>query len=140
MAPRGPLQRLRQLCLALPECVEKETWEIPTFRVRNKIFAMFTENRERDGRAALWCKALPGVQETLVGADPERFYKPPYVGPNGWLGVRLDKDVDWDEIAGFLDDAYRMTAPKRLLSHPAGATIAPAAKARKTKSKRQPVR
>ncbi len=136
MPRKNPLEKLRKLCLALPESAEKETWEIPTFRVRDKIFAMFTEDTRGDGRVSVWCKALPGVQETLVGADPKRFYKPPYVGPNGWIGIHLNGEVDWEEVAGFIEDAYRMTAPKKLQTrmdqHPDGtATAAVAAKAKR---------
>lgn len=106
-----PLDRLREVCLALPEASEKETWGEPTFRVRDKIFAMQAGG---DGRMALWCKAPPGAQEVLVGSDPERFFVPPYVGHNGWVGVRLDTEVDWDEVADLVQESYCMTAPKRL--------------------------
>ena len=99
----------------LPETTEKEAWGAPTFRVRNKLFVHYHDNHHGDGRVALWCKAPPGVQETLVAADPRRFFVPPYVGPSGWLGVRLDlDDVDWEQIGELLEEAWRMTAPKRL--------------------------
>jgi hypothetical protein len=103
--------RLRHICLALPEAMEKETWGDPTFRIRDKIFAMA---KFGDGRASVWCKAPPGVQAILVGADPDRFFKPPYVGPSGWIGIRLDVEVDWEELEGMVEESYRMTAPKRL--------------------------
>jgi len=116
-ARADPLVRLRQICLALPEATEKIAWGEPTFRVgATKMFAMFTDNHHGDGRVALWCKAPPGVQEMLVGAAPQRFYVPPYVGHKGWIGVRLDLEVDWIEIADLVEDAYRMTAPKRLVA------------------------
>lgn len=111
-----PLERLRKICLALPQATEKEAWGMPTFRVRDKIFVMFEFNHHDSGRIALWCKALPGVQQALTGSDPERFFAPPYVGPKGWVGVRLDVEVDWDEVAGLVEQGYRMTAPKRLAS------------------------
>jgi hypothetical protein len=63
---------------------------------------------------AIWCKAPPGVQEIVVGAEPTRFFVPPYVGHKGWVGVRLDGKVDWDEVGDFLRDGYRLSAPKRL--------------------------
>jgi hypothetical protein len=63
---------------------------------------------------AFWCAAPPGAQELLLNGDPEHFFRPPYVGHRGWLGVRLDVDVDWDEIAGLVRDAYRTVAPRRL--------------------------
>ena len=116
MARHDPLARLRVICLALPEATEKIAWGEPTFRVREKMFAMFTDNHHGDGRVALWCKAPPGVQEILVGAAPDRFFVPPYVGHKGWIGVRLDIKVDWAEVTDLVGDSYRMTAPKRLLA------------------------
>jgi hypothetical protein len=110
----GPLKQLREICLALPEATEKEAWGCPTFRVRDKMFAMYVNDHHSDGRVAIWCKAPFGAQEMLVDADPSRFFVPPYVGPKGWLGVRLDVDVDWNEVADFLKDGYRMAAPERL--------------------------
>ncbi|MEW6269121.1 MAG: MmcQ/YjbR family DNA-binding protein, partial [Thermodesulfobacteriota bacterium] len=86
-----------------------------TFRVGGKMFAMFTDDHHGDGRVALWCKAPLGMQEILIDADPERFYKPPYVGPSGWVGVRLDVAVDWREVRGLLVGAWRMTAPRKLV-------------------------
>lgn len=109
--PDDPLTRLRAICLALLEATEQETWGDPTFRVRDKIFAI---HRSGDGRPSLWCKAPPGMQEILVGADPDRYFVPPYVGHHGWIGARLDADPDWDELADHLTESYRMTAPKRL--------------------------
>jgi predicted DNA-binding protein (MmcQ/YjbR family) len=108
------LERLRAICLALPEATEKLTWDdTPTFRVRDKIFAMFSTDH-RDGRVSMWCKAPPGAQEALVGSDPERFFVPPYVGRNGWIGVRFNGAVDWDEVAEMAAESYEMTAPKKL--------------------------
>ena len=102
------MARLRKICLALPEAIEKETWEIPTFRVREKIFAMAHDP------GTVWCKAPPGVQAILIGAAPERFFAPPYVGHRGWIGFHLDSGSDWDEVAALIRRSYRMTAPKRL--------------------------
>jgi len=85
----GELARLRKICLALPEAVEKQTREIPTFRIRDKIFAMAHDP------GAVWCEAPRGVQAILAGAAPERFFVPPYVGPKGWIGFHLDRDTDW---------------------------------------------
>lgn len=110
-----PLTRLRRLCLALPEAHEVEAWGTPTFRVRNKLFAMYEQDHHGSGRIAVWCKAAPGNQAFMVEADPDRFFVPPYVGPSGWVGVRLDGTVDWPELSGLLEDSYRMVAPKRLL-------------------------
>jgi hypothetical protein len=110
----GVLARVRRICLSLPEAFEKVAWGAPTFRVRDRQFAILLDNHHGDGRLALWCKAPPGAQEALVGADPERFFVPPYVGPQGWLGIRLDKGLDWGVIAGLVRDGYIEVAPKRL--------------------------
>jgi len=111
-----PLDRLRKLCLALREAEEVLFGGhiTPTFRVRNKIFAMYTDDHHGDGRVALWCKTPPGAQSVLISSDPDRFFSPPYVGPKGWIGVRLDRPVDWPFVADLIADSYRMTAPKRL--------------------------
>ncbi len=112
--PRPPasLARLRALCLALPEAEERTTWEHQTFRVRDKIFAMYVTRHT--GAAGLWCKAPPGVQQMLVEADPEKFFRPPYVGPKGWIGVHLDGHIDWTEIDALVRRSWVMTVPKRL--------------------------
>jgi len=103
--------KLRQICLALPEAEEREAWGDPTFRVRDKIFAM---EKRGDGRVAVWCKAPPGSQAVLVGADPGRFFVPPYVGPKGWIGMRLDRRPDWDEVAAIIRRSYGLIAPRKL--------------------------
>ena len=95
-----PINRLRAICLALPEALEKATWGDPTFRVRDRIFAM---EKRGDGRISLWCKAPPGSQMVLVGADPEQFFVPPYVGSKGWVGMRLDRRPDWDEVGALVE-------------------------------------
>ena len=125
MAPR-PLTRLRRLALALPEAHEVEAWGESTFRVRDKLFAMYAAegNHHGGGRPAVWVKAAAGNQDLMVRAAPERFFVPPYVGKSGWVGVFLDGAPDWPEVAELLRDAWRLTAPKRLLARhepPAGA-------------------
>lgn len=115
MANRA-LTRVRKICLALPEGTEKEAWGSPTFRVRDKMFAMYLDNHHGDGRLALWLKSTREEQELLVGADATNFFVPPYVGHKGWLGVHLDRGLDWDEIADHVAAAYRLAAPKRLLA------------------------
>ncbi|NUT11702.1 MAG: MmcQ/YjbR family DNA-binding protein [Nonomuraea sp.] len=108
------LDRLRALCLALPETTERLSHGEPTWFVRDrKTFVMFAD-RHHDDRVAFWCAAPPGVQEELVAEDPERFFRPPYVGHRGWLGVYLDVEVDWAEVAEIVADAYRRIAPKTL--------------------------
>jgi len=110
------LERLRELCLALPETSERLSHGSPTFFVRDKRpFVMVLTDHHGDGRFALWCAAADGMQAMLVEADPERFFVPPYVGHRGWLGVRLDLTLDWDEIAGIVEDAYAEVAPPKLL-------------------------
>jgi len=109
----NPTQRLRQICLALPEATEKEAWGDPTWRVRDKIFAM---EKRGDGRISVWFKAPEGSQEVLVGSDGERFFVPPYVGHKGWVGMRLDRKPDWKEVELLIGRSYRMTAPKRLVA------------------------
>ena len=98
--------------MALPEATEKEAWGDPTFRVRDKIFAM---HKIGDGRPSLWCKSEPFERDALVEADPRTFYVPPYVGPKGWIGVRLDgKTLDWARVEAIVRQSYRAIAPKRL--------------------------
>ncbi|HJV09218.1 MAG TPA: MmcQ/YjbR family DNA-binding protein [Acidimicrobiales bacterium] len=111
------LARVRRLCLALPEATERLSHGAPTWFVRGKkTFVMYLDDHHSDGRLALWCAAPPEVQPALVREEPERFFVPPYVGGRGWLGVRLDIDVDWEEVAGIVEDAYRVVAPKRLVA------------------------
>jgi predicted DNA-binding protein (MmcQ/YjbR family) len=107
----SPLERLRAICLALPETVEAGGVGDPTFRVRDRIFAM---QHRVEGRPSMWCKAPPGVQGALVIASPERFFVPPYVGCHGWAGMWLDREIDWEEVSDLVEESYRMTAPKRL--------------------------
>lgn len=116
MSPRLPVLRVRSICLALPEAHEVKAWGEPTFRVRNKIFAMYAhaENHHGRGCPAIWCKATHFDQDQLIQANPKRFFVPPYVGPKGWVGVRLNGRPPWTMIAELLEVAHRMTAPKRL--------------------------
>ena len=110
------LARVRQLCLALPETNERQSHGAPTFFVRDKRpFVMVLTDHHGDGRFAIWCAAPAGLQAMLVGADPEKFFVPPYVGHRGWLGVRLDLGVDWNELAGIAEDAYAEVAPPKLV-------------------------
>ena len=108
------LTRVRKLCLALPEATEKIAWGAPTFRVRDKIFVMFVDNHHGDGRLALWCPAPPGAQQNWVATDPTHFFVPPYVGPSGWLGIRLDTGLPWEVVTELVQEGYRKIAPKRL--------------------------
>jgi hypothetical protein len=102
----------------LPEAHEQEAWGEPTFRVRNKLFAMYASagNHHGAGRPAVWIKAVSENQSLMVKHSPKRFFVPPYVGPSGWIGVWLDGAPDWKEIGELLEDGYRRTAPKRMLA------------------------
>lgn len=113
LKPRGPTERLREICLALPEAEERETWEIPTYRIRGRIFALQSASDERD---AVWCKAQEGSQELLVQADPDRFFRPPYLGHKGWVGMWLDRKADWKEVAELVRRSYCLIAPKKLVA------------------------
>jgi len=114
--------RLRTLCLGLPEAQEREAWGDATFRVRDKIFARV---KSGDGRVSVWCKAPPGSQQVLVAADPDLFFVPPYVGPKGWVGMRLDTSPGWDEVAKLVRRSYGLVAPKRLAARLATGSDAP---------------
>jgi hypothetical protein len=106
------LGRIRKLCLTLPETSERPSHGAPMFFVREKkSFLTVWHNHHGDGRFALICAAPEGLQAMLVEADPERFFVPPYVGHRGWLGLRLDREFEWDEIAGIVEDAYLEVAP-----------------------------
>lgn len=111
------LERVRALCRALPEARERLSHGVPWwFAGEKRAFATFANNLHGDGRLALWCHAPPGAQQALIALDAERFFVPPYVGGRGWLGVRLDRGVGWDEIGALLEAAYRACATRRLLA------------------------
>lgn len=109
------LAAVRRICLDLPEATEKLSHSSPTFFVR-RTFVMFHDDHHGDGRLAIWCAAPDGAQALMVESEPERFFVPPCVGHRGWLGVRLDVDVDWDEVAAIVEDAYRTVAPRKLVA------------------------
>src|SRR4051812_28938568 len=112
------LEHLREICMALPEVTERPSHGTPTWFVRDKsVFVQFwIDGHHQDDFPHLWCAAPPGVQQELVETEPERFFRPPYVGGRGWLGVRLDVEVDWAEVAELCKEAYRVIAPKRLVA------------------------
>ena len=109
-----PLDQLRTICLALPEATEGAGVGNPSWRVRDKIFAM--RHDLHAGRWSMWCKAAPGMQEMLVTSEPEQFFVPPYVGHHGWVGVWLDAKIDWEVVTDLVKQSYRKTAPKRLVA------------------------
>ena len=111
---RTPVDRLRAICLALPEATEKLAWGEPTWRVRGKLFAQLDDHHHGADHLAVWLPAPLGEQEAMIFMDPARFFRPPYVGQRGWVGVRLDGKVDWKVVAGLVRQAYREVAPPRL--------------------------
>lgn len=106
------LSRLRKVCLSFPDAHEVESWGAPTFRLNNHIFAMYAEadNHHGEGREGVWIKCTSINQSLMIGANPKRFFFPPYVGPSGWIGVYLDARVNWKELTSILRDGYAMTA------------------------------
>jgi len=111
--PDAALALTREICLALPDTEEKIAWGSPTFRVHGRLFVMFTNNHHGDGRIAIWAAAPPGAQLDLVAADPTHFFVPPYVGVNGWVGIRLDTKLAKGAIAALIEQAYRTIEQKR---------------------------
>jgi hypothetical protein len=114
-AVQDALDKLRQLCLGLPQVTERLSHGEPTWFIQGKkSFVMFS-TYHHGGPLGFWCAAPPGAQEALVASNPRRFFRPPYVGYRGWLGVSLEGDVDWDEVADIIEEAYQVIAPKSLL-------------------------
>ncbi len=116
--PQDPVERVRKICLGLPEAHEVEAWGEPTFRVKNKIFAMYAApgNHHGAGRPSLWIKSTHVNQDLMIGSDPSRFFSPPYVGPSGWVGMYLDKRPSWRVVADIVRDAWCLTAPRKLVA------------------------
>ena len=109
------LARVRAICLALPETSERLSHGGPAFFVRNKkCFVMFLDDHHGDGRLAIWCAAPDGVQPDLVETDPQRFFRPPYVGHLGWLGVQLPRIQD-AELRAICQEAFTTVAPPNVL-------------------------
>jgi hypothetical protein len=108
--------RLRAICLALPEVTERASHRAPTWFVQGKksFVTLWAEGHHQNQFPHLWCAAPPGAEAELIAAEPGRIFRPPYVGGRGWLGVRLDGEVDWSEITELCLDAYRLTAPATL--------------------------
>jgi hypothetical protein len=113
MARSSPLERVRRICLALPETNERASHGTPNFFIRDKrAFVTYVDDHHGDGRLALWCASSTDVQQMLATSRPEQFFIPPYVAHLGWIGVRLDRDLSWDEIAGVITDAYAVVLDK----------------------------
>jgi hypothetical protein len=109
------VERLRRICLALPEATERLSHGEPSFFVRDKKqFVMLDNHHHGAEHLAFWCAAPLGAQEQLVAQNPDQYFRPPYVGHRGWVGVRIDRGPDWDELTEIVRDAYRQIAPKGL--------------------------
>ncbi len=116
MTPDELVERVRTICLALPEATEKLSHGAPAFFVRKQFLMLWADGHHDHDFPHLWAAAEPGVQEELVETESPRFFRPPYVGHRGWIGLRLDGDLDWEEIANVCVEAYRAVAPKTLLA------------------------
>ena len=114
--PEDPRRaRLTEICLRLPEVVRRLAGDHAAFTVRKKTFAYFLNNHHGDGIVAVTCKVLPGGNAALAKAKPASFYIPPYLGPRGWVALRLDVGkVDWGEVSRLVGGSYQLVAPKRL--------------------------
>ena len=111
----GRLARLMKICLALPEAIQEPAARHAAFLVRKHVFAYYLNDHHGDGIISVCCKVLPGDNEALIAAHPERFYMPAYIGPRGWVALRLDVGgLDWNEVAELVVGSYRLIAPKRL--------------------------
>ena len=112
--PTNPLKQLRKVCLALPGAQEVEAWGAPTFRVKNKLFAMYASetSSHTGGRPGVWVKSTLVNQDLLLQQQPNRFFKPPYVGPSGWVGIYLDKRPNWKLVAEIIEDGHSLLTKK----------------------------
>jgi hypothetical protein len=114
---KDEVARLRAICLALPEAVEKTSHGEPTwFAGKGKVFAMLDDHHHGAPHLSVWLPAGLGAQETLIASDPERYFRPPYVGASGWVGVVLDTRPDWVVVGWLVEQAFRLVAHKRLVA------------------------
>jgi hypothetical protein len=120
MPPRRPSAdleaRVREICLGFPDVTEKLSHGAPTFFVRKSFLMLWPDGHHGNHFAHLWAAAPPGVQAEVIEAEPEHFFRPPYVGTRGWIGLRLDGRIDWPEVAAVAEDAYRTIAPAKLVA------------------------
>ena len=116
------LLKIRQICLNFPETEERLNHGMPAFAVKNRSAFVFVQESKQRNSASIWFKALREVQEELIEQDPDRFFAPPYLGPAGWVGLRLDIDLDWSEVAQAMEEAWRLVAPKRAIKELDGTT------------------
>ena len=108
---------MRSICLTLPEVTEKLSHGAPAFFVKKQFVMLWPDGHHDNRFPHLWCAAPPGAQEARLKSAPDRFFRPPYTGGRGWLAIRLDGDVDWDEVTALCEEAYRSVAPKKLVDH-----------------------
>ncbi|HEX6384762.1 MAG TPA: MmcQ/YjbR family DNA-binding protein [Anaerolineae bacterium] len=113
------LERVRRMCLALPETSERLSHGEPTFFVHKKVFVMFANNHHNDGHIAVWLPVPPGVQTSLIETAPETYFRPPYVGGRGWIGIELSRISD-EDLRFYIQVAWELVAPKRLLAKDVG--------------------
>ena len=106
------LRRVRRICTALPETTEKLSHGEPTFFVRKRVYAMFANNHHKDRHIAVWLPAAAGVQAMLIHTSPKTYFKPPYVGVSGWVGIELDR-IDDDELAAHIHEAWQLISRKK---------------------------
>jgi hypothetical protein len=114
MTSERQLERVRRICLALPETTERLSHGEPTFFVKKKVFVMFADNHHNDGHIAVWLPVPFGMQTALIESNPSTYFKPPYVGVRGWVGIELDRINDQD-LTFHIHTAWELIAPKRLL-------------------------
>ena len=137
---RALVDRLRAICLALAETTEKMAWGEPTWRVSGRLFAQLDDHHHGADRLAVWLPAALGIQELLIKSDPTRFFVPPYVGPRGWIGVRIDRRPNWRLVTTLVHDAYAQVAPKRGRAHQEGRRRAAIPAERTSSGRRAPTR
>ena len=106
------VKRVRRICLGMAGTMEKLSHGEPTFFVKKRVFAMISNNHHDDGHVAVWIPAAPGVQEALIHSDPKKYYRPPYVGVKGWVGIELDRVSD-EELGEHLTEAWGMIGRKK---------------------------
>ncbi|NUT36740.1 MAG: MmcQ/YjbR family DNA-binding protein [Hamadaea sp.] len=113
-----PTERIRAIFMALPEVTERPSHGAPTWFIRDKksIATFWADGHHQDEFPHLWCAAPPGAQEALIAGDPAHYFRPPYVGHRGWVGVRVDATTDWSELTEIAEDAFRTVAPKTLIA------------------------
>jgi hypothetical protein len=107
-------RRVRRICVGMPGCEEKLSHGEPTWFVRKRVFVMVANNHHNDGHVAVWLPTLSGMQASLIAASPDTYFRPPYVGVKGWVGIELDQ-IGEEELAAHILEAWKIVAPKSLM-------------------------